>query len=273
MNLALNSEKIEFSCNHLELRVEGAIGWLILNRPERRNALSAEMWAAIPEAIEIFTRNPEIRVIIVRGAGHEAFAAGADISEFGENRAGAAAAKEYENRNSAALAAIRDCPKPIIAMIHGFCIGGGLAIALSCDIRLASDDASFALPPAKLGLAYPFEGLRQVLAIIGIARAKEMIFTAKRLAAKQAHDIGLIHEVFEAENLAAKTHEIASIIAQNAPLSIIAAKAMLNALADDPAKLDRKQMEKLAADCFNSEDYAEGRNAFLEKRKAEFKGR
>ena len=265
-------EKIEISCENLVVQAQGSVGLVILNRPERRNALSAEMSAAIPEAMKALEARDEIRVIILRGAGQEAFAAGADISEFGENRQSGAMAKQYEQRNQEALAAIRNSVKPTLAMIHGFCIGGGLAIALACDIRLAAQSASFALPPAKLGLAYPFEGLRQVLAIIGVARAKEMIFTARRISADEALGLGLVQHVFANDQLEAETLKMAEMIAANAPLSIRAAKAMLNALSDDPAKMNLAEMEGLAAACFDSEDYREGRAAFLEKRKALFKG-
>ncbi|MDP4823834.1 MAG: enoyl-CoA hydratase-related protein, partial [Aestuariivirgaceae bacterium] len=145
---------------------EGVIGWLVLNRPERRNALSGDIWAAIPGAMAGLAAHPDVKVIVVRGAGQEAFAAGADISEFGENRSGAAEAKLYEARNLAAFAAIQGCEKPVVAMIAGFCIGGGLAVALACDLRICSEGASFALPPARLGLAYPQEGLRQLLGVV-----------------------------------------------------------------------------------------------------------
>ena len=154
---------------HLQAFAEGHTAWLILNRPERRNALNAAMWEAIPPLVAGLSASPEVRVIVIRGAGTEAFAAGADISEFGESRNDAAAAARYEQLNGEAFAAVRGCAKPVIAMIHGFCIGGGLALALAADLRIADRSALFALPPARLGLAYPLDGLRDLVATVGAA--------------------------------------------------------------------------------------------------------
>ncbi|HLF21805.1 MAG TPA: enoyl-CoA hydratase/isomerase family protein, partial [Aestuariivirga sp.] len=157
---------------HVRAFLDGSIGWLVLNRPERRNALNRAMWAAIPPLMKLLDDSVDVRAIAIRGAGSEAFAAGADISEFAAARADANAARDYEALNGAAFAAIRVSPKPVLAMIEGFCIGGGLAIALACDLRVTSETGIFALPPARLGLAYPVDGLRDLLAAVTPAVAK-----------------------------------------------------------------------------------------------------
>jgi enoyl-CoA hydratase/carnithine racemase len=249
---------------------DGSTAWLVLNRPERRNALNAEMWAAIPPIIKMLDESPGVRVIVIRGAGAEAFAAGADISEFGESRNDAEAAARYEQLNGAAFAAIRGCAKPVIAMIHGFCIGGGLALALAADLRIAHSAALFALPPARLGLAYPLDGIRDLVATVGAAAAKEMIFTARRLSAEEALRLRLVSRV--AADLEAETAALCAEIAAGAPLTITHAKRAIDLIAGRPGHVDEAEVSALAAHCFDSADYAEGRAAFLEKRKPVFRG-
>lgn len=256
----------------IKASTEKPIGWLVINRADRRNALNREMWTAIPDAVARLDNDPSVRVIVIRGAGEEAFASGADISEFAEARNDAAAAKAYEELNGAAFRAIRSAAKPVIAMIHGFCFGGGLAIALACDIRIASDKALFSLPPARLGLAYPLDGLKDLLATVPLAVAKEMIFTAKRMNAAEARATGLVNDVTTAESLEAAVRQICSVMAENAPLTIRASKAALDHLAVRPGAVDMAGVQKLMQACFDSADYAEGRAAFLEKRKPKFEG-
>ena len=254
----------------IQAHVDGSTAWLILNRPERRNALNAEMWAAIPPVIKMLDESPSVRVIVIRGAGVEAFAAGADISEFGESRNDAAAAARYEQLNGQAFAAVRTCAKPVIAMIHGFCIGGGLALALAADLRIAHSGALFALPPAKLGLAYPIDGIRDLVATVGAAAAKEMIFTARRLSAEDALRLRLVSRV--AADLEAETAALCAEIAAGAPLTITHAKRAIDLISGRPGHLHEAEVSTLAARCFDSADYAEGRAAFLEKRKPVFRG-
>jgi len=245
-------------------------GWIVLNRPERRNALNAEMWAAIPPLMKSLDEHADVKAIVIRGAGAEAFAAGADISEFGEARNDASAAARYDQLNGQAFAAIRNASKPVIARIQGFCIGGGLAIALACDLRIADASASFALPPARLGLAYPLDGLRDLTAAIGPSAAKELIFTARRITAEEALRIGLIDRVVT--DIDADTDAICNDIAHGAPLSITHAKHAINYITARPGHHDDAEIAWLAARCFDSEDYIEGRKAFAEKRKPKFKG-
>lgn len=255
---------------HLQAFLDGSIGWLVLNRPERRNALNAAMWAAIPPLMKLLDESPDVRMIVIRGAGAEAFAAGADISEFGAARGDAKAARDYEAINGAAFAAIRGTAKPVIAMIQGFCIGGGLAIALACDLRVADDSAVFALPPARLGLAYPLDGLRDLVAAVGAPAAKEMIFTARRIGADEALRVGLINRV--AADVEAETRKLCAEIAEGAPLTIKHSKRAIDLIAAKPGAASSEDIAALATACFNSQDYAEGRKAFAEKRKPKFSG-
>jgi enoyl-CoA hydratase/carnithine racemase len=263
-------EQLSSPSPHIQGFRDGSIAWLVLNRPERRNALSRDMWAAIPAMMKCFDDDISIRVVVIRGHGREAFAAGADISEFGEARSNAAAARAYEDLNGAALAAIRACSKPVIAMIHGYCIGGGLAIALACDLRVSDDSASFALPPARLGLAYPQDGLHDLVAVAGAATAKDMIFTARRLKAPEALHLGLINRL--SADVEAEVRSICTEIANGAPLTITHAKRAIDRVSSRPGHLSESEIAKLSARCFDSEDYAEGRAAFAAKRKPQFRG-
>ena len=262
--------KITSPTPHLEAWREGPVGFLMLNRPERRNALNRDMWAARPALVEALDSDPQTRLLVVRGAGSEAFAAGADIAEFAAARSSPERVREYEALNGAAFAALRATAKPAIAMISGFCIGGGLALALACDLRIASENAVFALPPAKLGLAYPLEGLRDLLHAVSPAFAKEMLFTARRYGAPEALNAGLVHRIVAAERLEQETAELCREIGENAPLTVKAAKRAIDALA---GRVISDDLAELAAACFASQDYAEGQRAFLEKRKPRFTGR
>ena len=255
----------------LQAFIDGSTAWLVLNRPERRNALNADMWAAIPVLMNSLDGQADVRAIVIRGAGGEAFAAGADISEFGEARNDAAAARAYEALNGAAFAAIRNAGRPTIAMIEGFCIGGGLALALACDIRIAAPDAVFALPPARLGLAYPLAGLRDLVATVGLARAREMLFTAARLDGAEAFRIGLVNRL--SADVAGATASLCAEIAAGAPLTILHARRALGLIAGLPGHAGEEEIERLARACFDSADYAEGRAAFAEKRKPRFTGK
>lgn len=248
---------------------DGRIGYVMLDRPLRRNALNRDMWAALPGVIEALDEDQETRVLVLKGSGSEAFAAGADIAEFGDGRSNPDQAKTYEALNGKAFAALRNTAKPVVAMIHGFCIGGGLALALASDLRIAADTAVFALPPARLGLAYPIEGLRDLLHAVSPAFAKEMLFTGRRFTAEEARLAGLVHKVVAADRLAEDVALLCAEIGENAPLTIKASKRAIDQLAGRPVIEDPA---RLAALCFASADYAEGQRAFLEKRKPRFTG-
>lgn len=255
----------------VQAKVDGVIGWLILNRPERKNALNGEMWAAIPPLLDALAKQDGVKVIILRGVNGEAFAAGADISEFASSRFNAEAAQAYEQVNTTAMASIRQCPLPTVAMIQGFCVGGGVSLALSCDLRFSDSTGVFALPPARLGLAYPMAGIRDLLATVSPAVAKEMIYTARRLTAAEAAQAGLINAV--ADDVEAHVRGVAAAIGDNAPLTIRASKAAIDHAAGRPGAPSLVEVAELTTACFNSADYKEGQAAFLEKRKPRFAGK
>lgn len=254
----------------LDAYMDQSAGWLVLNRPERRNALNGEIWTALPGMVRSIEENPDIRAIVIRGYGQAAFSAGADISEFSEIRNDAASAARYDKMHGEALAAVRQCSKPVVAMIEGICFGGGLALALACDIRIASPSAVFSLPPARLGLAYPLDGLRDLAIAVGAPAAKEMLFTARRVGAEEALRMRLINRIAsEAEE---ETRAVCSEIASGAPLSILHAKRAIDFLTARPGHEDDADIAWHTARCFDSDDYAEGRAAFVEKRQPRFRG-
>ena len=255
----------------VRLEKDGPVGWIILDHPTRHNALTAAMWRDLPVLIAEAEADDAIRVILLRGAGDKAFSAGADISEFDTVREGDAAL-EYNALNQAAFDAVSDAGKPVIAMIQGFCLGGGLALALCCDLRVAAEGAQFSIPAAKLGLGYHPRWIKPLLACVSPASAKELLFTGERFGCHNALRMGLVNRVFPPETLEAGVRNLAQTIAENAPLTIHAAKRTIDAFAGDLAAQKMQELVDLVAKCFASEDYAEGRRAFRERRKPEFKG-
>ena len=247
------------------------IGWLIFDHPERRNAITSEMWAVIPQAVQSLDDDPNVRVIVMRGHGEIAFVSGADISEFEETRIGNAS-RHYNTLTHAAFDALKGTRKCLVAMIHGFCIGGGAAISLCADLRYAADDATFGVPPAKLGLGYHSDGVLSLMQTVGPAHAAELLFTAKRFDAPEAERIGFVHRIYPKTSLETEVRQLAASIATNAPLTIESAKINLRELAKPANERDQDKMQASINACFDSEDYKEGVNAFLEKRPAHFKG-
>ncbi len=256
----------------LRYHKDGALAWIVADNPARMNALSAAMWQALPGHIAAAASDPEVRVVILRGAGDKAFSAGADISEFESARTGDAA-KTYDALNDAAFNALISCPKPVIAMIHGFCLGGGLGLALCCDLRIGDDASQYAIPAAKLGIGYNARWVRPILAAVPPSRAKELLFTGRRYRSAEAEAMGLVTRLVPTADLEVATRALAAEIAGNAPLSVTAAKRVIDEIVRYPETADMAALDGLVAACFESEDYAEGRRAFLEKRRAFFKGR
>jgi len=254
-------------------RKDGAIGWVIFNNPEKRNAMSLEMSEATAVAMESYAKDPEVRVVILRGQGDKAFISGADISQFKERRSNAEQVKAAEAISERTNKAIRECPKPVIAMIRGYCMGGGLGTAVVCDLRIASDDSRFGVPAAKLGVGYRFNGIRRLSEVVGPQFTAEIFYTGRQFSAQEALQMGLINRMLPAAELEKYVLDYAATLAGNAPLTIAAVKRSLIELRKDPADRDLDLCQRMVDACFASEDYVEGRNAFMEKRKPAFKGR
>jgi enoyl-CoA hydratase/carnithine racemase len=251
---------------------EGPIAWLLFDHEAHRNAITVAMWEAIPDAVRQVQQDPAVRVVVMRGAGSEAFVSGADISEFERTRTGDAG-REYDAMTARAFAALQALEKPLIGSIHGFCIGGGAAIALTADLRYAADDVCFAVPPARLGLGYHTAGIQALIRAVGFPGTADLLFTARRIGAQEARRIGLINEVFAKDVLDEKVEELAYAIAENAPLTIRSIKISLQELGRTEAERDTGRIRDSIEQCYQSEDFTEGVRAFLEKRRPRFQGK
>ena len=256
----------------LTAQISGAIATVMINNPARRNCVDLATWQAFPPLFAALNMERALRVIVLRGAGDEAFCAGADITEFETTRATADSSRAYEAANVAAFDAVAQARMPVIALIHGFCFGAGMGLAAACDLRLAAEDATFAIPAALLGVSYPPTALASLVALMGAPNVKRLFFTAERLDAQAALQAGLISEVWPKAALEEAVTALAARITEGAPLTITAAKRAIDAAAHLPGALDLQALQALADACFASADYAEGRAAFRAKRKPIFRG-
>jgi enoyl-CoA hydratase len=258
-----------------EILVErsGHIATVVFNRPQVRNAFNLAMWSALPAVVEGLGRDPGVRAIVFRGAGEEAFASGADISEFRENRKDRASAEAYNTQTAAAARALETCPKPTVAMIYGYCMGGAMATAMACDLRFSADTGKFGIPAGRLGIIYGLHAVKRLVSLVGPAVAKDILFSARVLDAQEALRTGFVQCVVPAAELSTYTYEYLGRVADNAPLTIQGAKLIVEAVVDDGGVAKHDEIAQLQLRAFDSEDYKEGTAAFLEKRRPRFVGR
>jgi enoyl-CoA hydratase len=252
---------------------DDGVGLITFNQPEKRNAMSLEMWQGLGEILDEFAEDGSVRAVVLTGAGNKAFVSGADISQFEKNRANANAQQEYDRLTGAGRAKFQNFPKPTIARIRGFCLGGGLAIAMNADLRIAAADSQFGIPAAKLSIAYAPESIKKLIDLVGPAHARMILYTARRIDAAEAERIGLINKMVADEDLSEYVFDLARTIADNAPLSVAASKLTINEMLKDESKRDTAAMARMMQICFDSADYKEGRTAFMEKRAPRWQGK
>ncbi len=274
MNIAAKGAAKEYADGKILSSVTDGIGILTFNNPEKRNAMSIEMWEGAAEVLEAFRDDPAVRVVVLVGAGGKAFVSGADISQFEKNRSNAAASEEYGRRSGKPREMLANgYPKPTISCVQGFCMGGGLALAMSTDMRFASKGSQFGIPAAKLGIAYGYDGLKHLVSLVGPSWARLIMYTGMRIDSAEALRIGLVDRVLPNDGLRDATMEIARTISGNAPLAIQAAKVTIAEVLKDESKRDMEAIKAIGSACMDSEDFREGRRAFMEKRKPVFRGK
>jgi enoyl-CoA hydratase/carnithine racemase len=254
-------------------RKDGGVGYVIFNNPKRHNAVSLDMWAATSQILEGFANDDEVRVVVLTGAGGKAFVSGADISKFESERGTLEATRHYNATVEKAYTGIQHFAKPTIAMIRGYCIGGGVGLAVCCDLRICSDNSRFAVPAAKLGLGYSYAGLRRLVDVVGPAFAREIFFTARQFDAEEASRMGLVNRVVPEAELEPYVKNYADTIAANAPLTVKGVKYIIGEIMKDESARNLARCAELVEQCFASNDFIEGRRAFMEKRKPAFTGK
>lgn len=265
--------EIELPTTKMLARIEDGIGWLTFNNPERRNAVSLEMWDGMGRALHRFADDASVRAVVLSGAGGRAFVSGADISQFENQRSSAESIAHYDSIAGDAQSRLATIEKPTIAMIHGWCIGGGLGIAIGCDIRIASTDSKFGIPATRLGLGYGASGVKKLMDLVGPAYAKEIFYTARHFSAEEALAMRLINRTFAPDALESEVRAMCATIAQNAPLTMRAVKIAADEMLRPSSEVDHTRCAAAVRACFESQDYIEGRRAFMEKRKPVFQGK
>ncbi|WP_020203742.1 MULTISPECIES: enoyl-CoA hydratase [Cupriavidus] len=256
----------------LIVKREAAIGRIVFSNPSKYNAMSRDMWLALPEALDALDADPEIRLIVLEGDGDSAFVSGADISQFGASQADPAVQAAYNAAVEQAYLAPVKCSKPVVARIRGICMGGGLGLAAACDLRFCRDDARFRMPAGRMGLGYSVVGVRRFMTVVGVANTFDMFFSARVFGAQEALRMGFVSQVAPRETFDAMFDEWCAAVVENAPLTLRALKRTVNELIHDPGDRDVAAAEAAIAACFASADYREGAAAFMEKRKPRFQG-
>ena len=263
---------MQYAGGKMVAEVDDGIGLVTFNQPSKHNAMSIDMWSGLGEILSHWREDGAVRVVVLTGAGARAFVSGADISQFEQHRSNDDARREYDRQTRAGRDALAAFDKPTIARIRGFCLGGGLAIAMKADLRIAAIDSEFGIPAARLGIAYGFDSVHDLVSLVGPAHARMILYTGQRIDAREAERIGLINRVVEDENLSDTVVDLARTIADNAPLSVHASLMTVNQVLRDPDERDMDAIKQATEDCFNSQDYREGRTAFMEKRSPRFQG-
>ena len=259
--------------DHILVEQDGQIATVVFNRPKMRNAISLAMWSEIAAVTDRLAKDDAVRAIVYRGAGTDAFASGADISEFQENRRDTATAMHYNKQTEAAYSAIRLCPKPTVAMVFGYCMGGAMALAMASDLRFAGAGSKFGIPAARLSIIYGLDPVHQLVDLVGPAYAKDILYSARALDAEEALRIGFIQRLVPVAELETYTYDYLKKVAANAPLSVQGTKAQVQAIFEGITEPHRERLRVLGIATFDSEDYREGTRAFLEKRAPRFQGR
>ncbi|MGI9520477.1 MAG: enoyl-CoA hydratase [Hyphomicrobiaceae bacterium] len=253
--------------------ITGAVGHVIFNNPAKHNAVSLDMWHRFGQLLDEYESNDRLRAVVISGAGGRAFVSGADISKFESERATKEAVAHYGKVSGQSYEKLLNFSKPTIAKINGYCIGGGMNVAVACDLRFCEENARFAIPAAKLGLGYGYYGVARLSRLVGVSRAMEMFYTARQFPAGEAYEMGLVNKVVSAEELEAVVADVTRRISENAPMTIAAIKASAIEIGKAPDQPNHAKLDAMVQACFDSEDYIEGRRAFMEKRKPQFKGR